>query len=343
MDQAPGDIAPLRSDRTDSALKIVLWLLLVAVLGLGAFFAVTVIQTRQKEASATPAQRALLELREFARKNPNSAGARVRYGEALASAGKLDEAAEQFKAAVKIEEDHTGAWLDLGIISMQTEQFKDAERYFQKVIDLTTGTQYENLNARRETALFHLGEIALDDRRYEDAAGFFKEALRIRRDASDTYYLLAQALHGLDKDDGALERLEAAVAFDPNYGEAHFLWGQILLERKDKINAAVHLAKAAELAPDRKEVRDELAKLGTADDAIKRAQTALEDGQVEQALEEVLLARALDPDSVNAAILHAQVLVNRGDKKIAKKVVKEALALDPNNTQAKQLQASLGK
>lgn len=342
MDQAPGDLAP-RSARTDSALKITLLVLLAALLGLGVLFAVTVVQTRQKEASATPAQRALIQLREFVRKNPNSAGGRVRYGEALASAGKLEEAAEQFKAAIKIEEEHTGAWLDLGLVSMEAEQYRDAERYFQKVVDLTTGTQYEDMNARREIALFHLGEIALEDRRYEDAAGFFKESLRIRRDASDTYYLLAQSLHGLGNDDGALEQLEAAIAFDPNYAEAHFLWGQILLDRKDKINAAVHLTKAIEVAPNRREVRAELAKLGTADEAMDRARAALEDSQTERALEEVLLARALDPQSVKAAVLHAQVLVNRGDVKIARKVIKEALALDPNDAGAKELQKSLGK
>jgi len=331
-----------QSNRVETALRAVLIVLVAAVIGLSALFGYTVWQTRKAEETATPAARALVGLREFVRANPNNAAGRVRYGEALAAAGQFPESIVQFKAAVKLDPKHTGAWLDMGLVAMQTDQRKAAEGYFTKVVELTEGAQYENINQRREQALFHMGEIALDERRYEDAAGYFKAALRIRRDASDTYYLLAASLHGLGDDNAALEQLEAATAFDPNYAEAHYLWGQILLEKKDLINAAVHLRLATELAPDAKEAAEAFAELGTVDEAIDRSDEALAQKRTQAAVDAALLARQIDPTSVDAVLAHARALIALGDEdKAAKTTLEEALELDADNAEAKQLLASL--
>jgi len=341
MEHPAQGVGPSRSQRTDQILRVVIIVLAAAVIGGLLLFGYTVWQSRQAELTATPAQRALVELEKYVRKNPNNAAARVRYGEALASAGMLEEATEQFKAGLKIDEKHTGAWLDLGIVAMQADERGNAERYFTKVVDLTAGASYESINQRREQALFHLGEIALDDRRYEDALGFFKGALRIRRDASDTYYLLAQALRGTGDDTAALEQLDAALDFDPNYAEAHYLYGMILLDEKDKVNAAVHLRKAADLAPENGLPQEALKKLGSVNDAIDDAAAAFADKRYADAIDSVLLARALDPESVEAGVLHVKVLMAKGDTKAAKAVFAEVEQLDPKNAEIVTLKKSL--
>ncbi len=335
--------APQSSERTDQIIRIIIMVLAAALIGAALLFGYTVWQTSRIEKSATPAQRALIELENFVRKEPNNAAGRVRYGEALASAGLFKQAGEQFKAAVKLDEKHTGAWLDLGLVAMQNDDANAAERYFLKVVDLTAGSQYEDINARREQALFHLGEISLNDRRYEEAAGYFKNALRIRKDASDSYYLLAQSFWGMDKPDAAVKQLDAALAFDPNYAEAHFLYGKILLKQNDKVNAAVHFVKAAELAPDVKEAQDALKSLGTSEDALAEAKAALSDKDFDRAIEAVLLARTLDATAVEPAILHAKILIAKGDLKSAKNVAAEAAKLDAGNPEVKALQSQLGK
>ncbi len=339
---APGNGAGVSSERTDTILRVVLVILIAAVLGLAGLFGYSVWQARNEEQTATPAQRALGEYRDFVRKNPNSAPARVRYGEALVTAGLLPDATEQLKAAVKLDPKHTGAWLDLGIIAMQTNQRKAAENYFNKVLDLTAGADYESINQRRETALFHLGEIALDAKRYEDAAGYFKAAIRIRRDAADSYFMLAQAFRGMDDDNAALKQLDISLAFDPNRAQAHYLYGKILYERKDLINAAVHLRRAYELAPDQEEARIAFEELGSAQDAIKKSVDELKSGNQAEALDSALLARQIDPKNVDAVLQHARVLIARGDKTAAKKVLGEALKLEPANEEAKKMLASLG-
>jgi tetratricopeptide (TPR) repeat protein len=330
----------LSQDSVDKILRYVIVGLVAAVLGLGALFGYSIWQTRQEEATATPAQRALVELEKFVRGEPNSAAGRVRYGEALATAGKLKEATVQLKAAVKLDEKHTGAWLDLGLIAMQSDERAQAQKYFEKVIELTEGAQYEAINQRRETAFFHLGEIALDAKRYEEAAGYFKGSLRIKKDSSSTYYLLANALHGLGDDDAALEQLDAALAFDPNYPEAHYLYGLIHMERKDPVNAAVHLRKALELVPDSTLAKEALARLGTADEAVARSREALTAGRDTEAIDEALLARQLDPKSVEAVLAHARALISTGAKAEAKSTVQDALKLDPDSAEAKRLAQS---
>lgn len=332
------------SDRTDAIFRIAIVALVVAVLALGGFFGYSVYAAKRAEKSATPAQRAIQDLRDAVQKNPNDSAARVRLGEALATAGRLDEAVEQLKVALKIDDKHTGAWLDLGLIAMQEKDPAQAEQYFQKVVELTEGAQYEDVNNRREAALFHLGEIALAEKRYEDAAGFFKGALRIRKDASDTYYLLAQAYQGLDEGDAALEQLDAALAFDPNYAEAHYLYGVILLDKGDLINAAIHLRKAVDLAPTRKEPAEALKKLGTSSAAVDKGRKALEAGDVTGAIEDALLAESIDPKNADAFLLHADALVKKGDKKGALKVLTDARAnLSGNEGLEKAITALGGK
>jgi tetratricopeptide (TPR) repeat protein len=273
------------------------------------------------------------------KKNPNSAAAHVRYGEALAAAGLSAEANGELLRAVKLDKKHTGAWLDLGLLAMRTNRRTDAERYFKKVLELTEGSDYESINQRREQALYYLGEITLDKQDYEEAAGYFKAALRIRRDSSTSYYLLAQALHGLDKDDAALTQLDAALAFDPNYAEAHYLYGTILADRGDKVNAAVHLVKAAQLAPDVDAPKEALAALGSADDALKLAATDLAAGRYDAAIEAALLARALDDQDVEAVLMHAKILIAKGSKKEAAQVLAEAEKIDPGNAEVAKLRA----
>lgn len=329
--------------RTDTIIRAVIVVLVSAVIGTGLLLGYSVWQGRKIESSSTPAQRALAGLRDLVIKNPSSAAARVRYAEALAGAGIYPEAIEQLQAAIKLDEKHSGAWLDLGLIGMQTDDRKGAERAFNKVIELTAGSEYEGINTRRELAFYYLGEIALDKKEYEEAVGYFKATLRIKRDSSSAYYMLAQALHGLGNDNAALKELDAALAFDTNYPEAHFLYGSILLEQGDKINAAVHLVTAADLAPERPEPQELLRQLGTADEAIAQAKSKLAAKQYQPAIESVLLARALDTESVEAAVLHAQILNAMGDKKAAKKVLAEAEKLDADNTEVKKLRVLLGK
>ena len=114
-------------------------------------------------------------------------------------------------------------------------------------------------------AAYNLGRLAILDERYEDAVAQLKESLRIRRDASDTYYHLALAFKGLDETDAAIEQLELALAFDPNYAAAFYQLGTIYLLEGDDINASYALYQAVRLEPEAEVAIEALASLGEAE------------------------------------------------------------------------------
>ena len=101
-----------------------------------------------------------------------------------------------------------------------------------------------------------------------------KGALRIRRDASDTYYHLARAYQGLEEYDAAIEQLEIAIAFDPNYAQAHFLMGRSTRIMEDEVNASYHFGSRLTRARCRSAGRGAAA-FGTSAERMARGEAAL--------------------------------------------------------------------
>jgi len=325
-----GDSPPkpkIQRDTLDTVLSAVMWSLVVAVLVVGGWFGYSVYVVRQSEAAATPALRLVQELSVTVKERPNDAALRIRLGEALGAAGRYKEAIEQFENALRLEPDNAGAYLDLGLVAMLSEDYGAARRYLLRVVELTGDALYSGLDDRRELAFYNLGLLSLEDKEYEDAIGYFKAALRIRRDASDTYYHLALAFQALDEPDAAHQQLEIALSFDPNYAQAHFLMGELYLADGDEVNASYHFYRAAEIAPEADPPQEALASFGTPDERIARGEDLLSGGDVEAALLQALVARNLAPDSAQAAAFHGLVLIERTDYADAVEVLEEALKL----------------
>jgi len=302
------------STRFDVAIKAVIAVLAVSIVALGAYFGWTVYRDRRIAEDATPALRIIRVLKQEVRQKPNDAMLRVRLGEALAAADRTDEAIKQLNAALKIEPKHTGALMDLGQLAMANKRYGTAENYFTQVVDITEGSELEGSNDRREVALYQLGLIALNQKGYEDAVGFFKAALRIRKDASDTYYYLALALDGAGDTDGALQQLQIATAFDPNFGQAQYYLGQMYLRQKDELKAAEHLGLASKADPDAKEPKEALAQFGDPKELTNQA-TQLLKTDPRRAVRPAALAHYIQPADFDAAVLYARVLEASGDAK----------------------------
>lgn len=326
--------SPLRrSDRIDRILTFVTLGLVVAVLGVGAYLGWAIYTTTINERTATPALRVIDDLKNNVRRAPNSAPLRVRLGEAYAAAGMNVQAKEQFVSAVQIDKKHVGAWLDLGLVAMEERKFQAAQGYFQKVYDLTqASTTQQSVDSPQETALFNLGVIAVEQRRYEDAVGYLKGALRIRRDASDTYFYLAKAYIGLDTPDKAAEMLKISTTFDPQFAEAQYTYGVLFAKQHDDLNAAEHLRQAADLAPKSNQLAQQaLAKLGKAEDRVAQAKKLLASGDKKKALEQARIAYALDPSNLEAVKLTAGLQMQTGDKSSALDTYRAAEKLAPKD------------
>jgi tetratricopeptide (TPR) repeat protein len=330
------------SRRLDRILGISALVLGLVVVGFAAYFGYNVYVDRKAAEEATPAGRIAKVIAQQVRKAPNDAILRVRYGEALASAGRTKDAIEQFNAALKIDPKHTGAMIDLGQIALSDKQASTASRYFKQVVDLTAGSTMEDVNQRREIALYQLGRIALSQNEWEQAIGYFKGALRIRNDASDTYYYLARAFDGNGDADEAMRQLEIAVKFDPNFAQARYFLGDLYMAQGDKVLASYNYGKAAQIAPDAPEPQAAIAKFGTPEELIAKAKTLLA-SDPEAALESARIARNIDFENPDAAKMVAMVLAEQGEYKLALATYKEAEKFAPQDAEIKAAIEELSK
>lgn len=304
--------------------------LFVIILALGAYFGWSVYADRVAARAANPALRVVDSLSLAVRKSPNDSTLRVRLGEAMATAGKPQQAIEQFNAALKIDPKHTGALLDLGQLALMNNRVSEAAGYFQKIIDVTAGSDFENINQKREVAYYELGRIALSQKDYEKAAADFKASLRIRNDASDTYYYLARAFDGMGQTAEAKKQLDIALMFDPNFAVARYYYGELYMRDGDKVNASYQFYRASKADPKSEEPKQALAQFGDPAVLIQQARSKME-SDPQAALDAILIARNIDPENAAAAKLHAQILVAMGDTKNALDVYKQADKLSPND------------
>jgi tetratricopeptide (TPR) repeat protein len=329
--------------RVDRWLNIAVAVLVVLVLGVAMVFAYSVYRDRQAQEASSASGRIAAALESQVRKSPNDVVLRVRLGEAYGALGKYQQAIEQFNAALKINPNHSGAYLDLGMVAMLTKNNSSAKTYFQKVISVTDGSEYAGLSSVREQAFYNLGVLALGDKNYSEAAANFKAALQLRRDSSDSYYQLAKALQGLGATDDAIHQLEIGLQFDPGFAEARYFLGQLYQQKKDDVNASYQFAQAVKLAPGSDPPRQALDAYGSASEWIDKAKKALASGEIEGALTDVLVARNLDDKSFEAAKLHGQILVKRGNPKDALDVFQQAAKLNPKDAEVQAQISALTK
>lgn len=315
----------------DIAIKATVVLIVVAL----AFLGYTMYVTAQAEKAGTPAARAAANLEKVVRENPNDIAARLRYADALAAAGEYRKALEQYQAALEIRPDDPQALTGLGVLAMNQGEWRTAEGYWRKIIEVLEESQYAAVDQRLEKAYYYLGSTLMELKEYEDAALYLREALRIRRDASDTYFLLAIAYKNMDDPLKFEENLVNALQFDPLLPEANYEYGLLLLEKGDSASAAERFRISADNAPpDRPEPAAELEKFGVAEDRLAAAETALAAGDDAAALTEARIAFALDQDSEPALRMIAKLWEKSGKADEARAAWQKLLEIVPADAEA---------
>jgi Flp pilus assembly protein TadD len=302
------DIDPARSAKLDTWLSVGVWVVGASLVLFAAFFAWSVYAQAQAARLSSPAMQVIDALQKQVDATPKDPTLHSRLAEALGTAGMFDRATAELIIAVKLDPTFAGGYENLGAIAMTQKNYSDAEKYFNKVLELTSTGDYQNVNQRRDEAYFYLGEIALIQKRYEDAVGYFNAAIRVRKDASDSYLRLGQAYAGLGQKDQAKEQINIALAFDPHFAEAHYELGKLLISEGDKVNAAWEFRAALDSMPDQPDPQAALDALGPYEEWYAAASKAWLAGDEAAALDDVRIARAISPDSYDAAMLNGRIL-----------------------------------
>ncbi len=316
-------------------LDVALVVVFAVVVILGAWLGYAVWAGRQAVVASTPAVRAIVELEATVRSRPNDYNARMRLAQAYAVAGRDADAREQYEAILSVNDQYVPAISGLGFLALTEQDWKTGETYYRRIITLIKDDLPLGGEDTLETAYYYLGTALYEQGKYEEAAQYFKEALRLKRDSSDVHYALAVAYRALGADKAYRNSLEDALLFDPAMPEANFDLGEILLEEGDEAGAAERFRTAADSAPTVDKPVLALEKLGDSDARLAEAKSLMA-SDVEKALTEARIAAAIDPNNVEARLLVAQGFEQTDDKENAEESYRRVLLLDPENETATQ-------
>jgi len=325
--------------RSIRPLDVLIGVIAVVVLALGGFLGYSVWAQSRSVVASTPAARAVAQVEAEVRKSPNDLDARMRLAQALAVAGRTDDAIGQYEAALKIKKDFAPAISGIGFLALQRKDFAGGEKFFRRAVDILEPKHKDGPDSQLEIAYFYLGTALMEQKEYEEAANYFKKAILLRRDASDSHYALAYCYNKLDLESKYRQELENTLLFDPKMPEANYDYGRLLLKDGDKAGAAEHFRTAITAAPSVDLPQKALEELGPFEARFSAAK-AKASSDPKAALAEARVAVALEPENVEALVLLGDLQVKTGDKTKAADTYKRVLAIEPDNAPA---QAGLKK
>src|SRR5882724_865405 len=201
----------------------------------------------------------------------------VNLGNIYLQLNRLEEAKENFKAALVIDKSSAAALYGLGQVALSQRSYPEAVKYFEAALALAPGANrihyslamaYRNLGDA-ERAMTHLaqqgtvgvrvndplvdglfklvkgerihlirGKLALQSRRYTEAIDEFRQAIRANRDSIPAHINLGAALSQTGDLKGAAEHLQEALRIDPQNTNAHYNLA-ILLATENKHGPAI--------------------------------------------------------------------------------------------------------
>ncbi len=314
-------------------LDAVIAVVAVIVLALAAYLGYSVWAQNTMLRDNSPSAREIASLSAKLRANPNNFDVRMRLAQAFAVAGRDNESIEQYKAILKVNKNFVPALSGVGFELLKQKKWKEGEAYFRKIIDLTENDTASPGSSPLETAYFYLGTALMEQRKYEDAVGYFKAALRLRRDSADASYALAVCYRELGITEGYEEYLKYTLQFVPNMAEANYDYGILLMSRNDTATAAEHFRRSADSAPGIDKPQIELDKLGDPAERLAAAKK-LKATDPAKALVEARIASALDPESVEAMALVGTLYETTKQPAEAAETYRRLLVLDPGNVLA---------
>ena len=245
---------------------------------------------------------------------PEFVAALVNLGNVYLELNRLDEAKTTFASALQKEANNPAAHYGLGQVALSKRTYAEAVEHFEKALALAPEANrihyalamaYRGLRNSEKTK-FHLaqqgtvgvrvadpmmdrlqelvqgarvhlvrGKIALEAKRYEEAAREFRKAIAAQPDSVPAHINLGAALTQLGDLKGAAEQFEKALLIDPNNVNAHHNLAVLLANEKKHEQAIVHLEKVLSLHPtdlgSRFFLSQQLLRVNRAEEALKLA------------------------------------------------------------------------
>jgi tetratricopeptide (TPR) repeat protein len=181
-------------------------------------------------------------------KAPKEAKKNFDKGTSFVAANKLMDALASFKKAVEAYPDYADAWLSMGKVQWQMGDKDAAGTSFRKASDL---------DGKLVGPWQALGFLACDDSKWEDAARYLDQAVRLDPIGSpNAWYFHALASYNLGRFEVAERSVRAEIRLDRGKNPREdFLLGLILIARQDPEGGAQALRNFLASGPSPEDAR----------------------------------------------------------------------------------------
>lgn len=159
-------------------------------------------------------EKAIEHLQHALRINPNYVQARIKLGEIYTVLGRFQEALVEFKTALAIRPKYTYADVhnNIGYIYERLGDIKQAKRYYKRAI---------SLNPRFGKAYYNLGNVLLDQKKYDEAIAMYRKAIESGFNTPEVHNNLGLALMRIGDHEGAEKEFLEAIKLDPRIIHAY--------------------------------------------------------------------------------------------------------------------------
>src|SRR6266480_991867 len=170
----------------------------------------------------------------------NSSRAHWKYGFALHKANRLDEAAEQYRIALRLSPNEKEVHYGLGQVLIAQSQLSEGRSELEQA--LRSDPHNGEFHSEYGYALERLGQK-------DEAGAEYATATRLAPKSGVVHYDYAMFLFRGGKIDQSITEFQAALKHSPNHPEAHYHLGRAFFVKGDLEGAKVHYLETARLDP----------------------------------------------------------------------------------------------
>jgi tetratricopeptide (TPR) repeat protein len=247
--------------------------------------------------------------------SPFSDTARNNLGHYLFERDRVEEAIEQYQAALKINPDNAQAHNNLGNAFLRQRQVSDAAAEYQKALQIIPNFAEPHNN---------LGNVLLQKGQVDEALAEYQKAVHCNPNMAVAHFNLGIVFSQKGQVDRAVVEYQEALKIDPNYAEAYNNLGSVFLQKGEVDEAIAQYRDALDLKPD---FADPLNNLGNA---------LLQNGQVDEAIGQFQKALKIYPANAEAHNNLGAALFQKGLLDQAAAEFQEALRFKPDYADAQK-------